>query len=101
MKVLISIFEDEAAADAAVVALAMTRRVAPADVAGDLVLTGLTDVKTRKVGSHSFYKGAGSCLVLAPLGPAGRDPVGVGLSQPPMSTRIAHHKGLALHYNDR
>src|SRR6266511_3886639 len=74
-KVVISIFADEAAADAAVVSL-KDEGVAFEDAIGVLVLDEKGNVKTHKVGSHSFYKGAGIGLILGLLGPIG---VGVGI----------------------
>ena len=74
-KVVISIFGDEAAADAAVVSL-KDAGVALEDAIGVLVLDENGKVKTHKVGSHSFYKGAGIGLVLGLLGPVG---VGIGV----------------------
>jgi hypothetical protein len=74
-RVVISIFESEPAADAAVVVL-KDRGVAKHDAIGILVLDENGKVKAHKVGSHSFYKGAGIGLVLGLLGPVG---VGLGM----------------------
>ncbi len=101
-KVVISIFEDEAAADAAVVAL-KDAGVALEDAIGVLVLDDNGNVKTHKVGSHSFYKGAGIGLVLGLLGPVGVG-IGVGVGMGAATgglLGLLHHKGLGLHDSDR
>ena len=101
-KVVISIFKDEAAADAAVVAL-KDAGVALKDAIGVLVLDDKGEVKTEKVGSHSAGKGAGIGLVLGLLGPVG---VGIGLGVGVGATTgaavgLLHHKGLGLDDSDR
>ena len=101
-KVVISIFENEAAADAAVVGL-KEAGVADVDAIGVLTLDESGNVKTEKVGSHSAGKGAGIGLVLGLLGPVG---VGIGLgvgmgAATGAAIGLLHHKGLGLHDDDR
>jgi len=101
-KVVISIFGDEAAADAAVVSL-KDAGVALEDAIGVLVLDENGKVKTHKVGSHSVYKGAGIGLVLGLLGPVGVG-IGVGVGMGAATgglLGLLHHKGLGLHDSDR
>ena len=101
-RVVLSIFESETAADAAVVAL-KNAGVAEHDAIGILVLDGNGKVKTHKVGSHSFYKGAGIGFILGLLGPVG---IGLGLGVGMGATTggvlgLLHHKGLGLDESDR
>lgn len=95
-KVVLAIFEDEAAADRAVVSL-KNLRVAENDAIGVLVLDEEGKVKAHKVGSHSFFKGAGIGVVLALLGPIG---IGVGAAAGGL-LGLLHHKGLGLDDSDR
>lgn len=95
-KVVLAIFEDEAAADRAVVSL-KNLRVAENDAIGVLVLDEKGKVKAHKVGSHSFFKGAGIGVVLALLGPIG---IGVGAAAGGL-LGLLHHKGLGLDDSDR
>jgi hypothetical protein len=90
-RVVLAIFPDEAAADAAAVSL-KSRGTARHDAIGVLVLDEHGEVKTEKVGSHSAGKGAGIGLVLGLLGPIGlvAGTVGGGL------VGLLHHKGLGL-----
>ncbi len=100
--VVISIFEDEAAADAAVVSL-KDAGVALEDAIGVLVLDEKGKVKTHKVGSHSAGKGAGIGMVLGLLGPVGVG-IGVGVGMGAATGAVLgllHHKGLGLHDSDR
>ena len=101
-QVVLSIFESELAADAAVVAL-KDSGLAKHDAIGILVLDESGKVKTHKVGSHSFYKGAGIGFFLGLLGPVG---VGLGMGVGMGATTggalgLLHHKGLGLHDGDR
>jgi uncharacterized membrane protein len=101
-RVVLSIFESETAADEAVVAL-KNSRVASNDAIGVLVLDDEGKVKAHKVGSHSFFKGAGIGLVLGLLGPVG---IGLGLGIGMGATTggvlgMLHHKGLGLKESDR
>ena len=101
-RVVLSMFETEASADAAVVAL-KNSRVAANDAIGLLVLDDKGKVKTHKVGSHSFFKGAGIGFILGLLGPVG---IGLGLGIGMGATTggvlgLLHHKGLGLNESDR
>lgn len=99
-QVVLGIFADEAAADAAVESLKAWDK-ASSDVKlsaiGVLVLDEDGAVKTRKMGSRSGMKGAGIGLVLAVVAPptllAGV--VGGGI------LGHFHHKGLGLSVEDR
>ena len=100
--VVISIFANEAAADAAVAGLKQSR-LAHHDAIGVLVLDENGKVKTHKVGAHSFYKGAGIGFLLGLLGPVG---VGLGMGVGMGATTggalgLLHHKGLGLDDRDR
>jgi hypothetical protein len=101
-RVVLSIFESETAADAAVVAL-KNSGVAKNDAIGILVLDDEGKVKAHKVGSHSFFKGAGIGFILGLLGPVG---IGLGLGIGMGATTggalgLLHHKGLGLNESDR
>ena len=101
-KIVISIFENEAAADAAVVAL-KEAGIAEVDAVGVLTLDDNGEVKTEKVGSHSAGKGAAIGLALGLLGPVG---VGIGLGVGMGATTgavvgLLHHKNLGLDDADR
>jgi len=101
-RVVISLFDNEASADNAVVAL-KDSGVAKHDAIGVLVLDESGDLKTQKLGAHSLYKGAGIGFVLGLLGPVG---VGLGLGVGMGATTggalgLLHHKGLGLSDSDR
>jgi uncharacterized membrane protein len=101
-RVVLSIFESETAADAAVVAL-KNSGVARNDAIGILVLDDDGKVKAHKVGSHSVFKGAGIGFILGLLGPVG---IGLGLGIGMGATTggvlgLLHHKGLGLNDGDR
>ena len=95
-RVVISLFDNEASADNAVVALKESR-VAKHDAMGVLVLDESGDLKTHKVGAHSVHKGVGIGFVLALLGPVG---VGLGMGAGGV-LGLLHHKGLGLSERDR
>jgi hypothetical protein len=94
-RVVLAIFPDEAAADAAAASL-KAGGTAKGDAIGVLVLDEHGEVKTEKVGSHSAGKGAGIGLVLGLLGPVGlvAGTVGGGLAG------LLHHKNLGLKGDD-
>jgi len=94
--VVLAIFDSEASADAAVVALKDSGLV-PADAIGVLVLDGDGQLKVGKVGARSTGEGAGIGAVLFLLGPAG---VGIGLIGGSI-LGFLHHKGLGLAESDR
>lgn len=101
-RVVISLFDNEATADTAVVALKESG-AAKHDAIGVLVLDENGNVKTHKVGAHSFYKGAGIGFILGLLGPVG---VGLGMGVGMGATTggvlgLLHHKGLGLSESDR
>jgi hypothetical protein len=95
-RVVLAIFPDEAAADAAAASLKSTGQ-ASGDAIGVLVLDEYGDIKTDKVGSHSAGKGAGIGLLLGLLGPVGIGAGAVGGSL----LGLLHHKGLGLSEADR
>src|SRR4051794_11201516 len=95
-KLVLSIFESEAAADQAVKFMT-NADLAKNDAIGILVLDEHGEVKTHKVGSHSFFKGAGVGLVLGLLGPIG---IGVAATTGGL-LGLLHHKGLGLDDSDR
>jgi hypothetical protein len=94
-QVVLAIFPNEAAADAAAASLKSTG-LAAGDAIGVLVLDEHGEVKTEKVGSHSAGKGAGIGLVLGLLGPIGLGVGAVGGSL----IGLLHHKGLGLKGED-
>jgi len=94
--VVLAIFDSEASADAAVVALKDSGLV-PADAIGVLVLDGDGQLKVGKVGARSTGEGAGIGAVLFLLGPAG---VGIGMVGGSI-LGFLHQKGLGLDENDR
>jgi hypothetical protein len=95
-RVVVSLFEDEAAADNAVVAL-KDSGVAKHDAIGVLVLDEKGDLKRHKLGAHSLYKGVGIGFVLGLLGP-----VGVGIAAVTGGALgLLHHKGLGLSERER
>ena len=94
--VVLAIFDSEAAADSAAVALKDSGLV-PGDEIGVLVLDGDGQLKLDKVGARSTGEGAGIGAVLFLLGPAG---VGIGVLGGTI-LGFLHHKGLGLNENDR
>ena len=86
---VLAIFADEAAADAAAASL-KDLGVARHDAVGVLVLDDKGEVKAEKVGKRSVGKGAGIGLVLALLTPAG---LGISLIGGGLLGAL-HHKGL-------
>src|SRR5262245_57362930 len=94
--------KDEGAVAAAAVGL-KDAGVAHHDAIGVLVLDEHGKVKTHKMGSHSFYKGAGIGLILGLLGPVGVGlGIGVGMGAATGGLLgLLHHKGLGLHDSDR
>jgi hypothetical protein len=101
-RIVLSIFESETAADEAVVAL-KDSGAAKHDAIGILVLDDNGKVKAHKVGSHSFFKGAGIGFILGLLGPVG---IGLGMGIGMGATTggvlgLMHHKGLGLSESDR
>lgn len=95
-RVVLAIFANEAAADAAVASLKSTD-LAAGDAIGVLVLDDSGEIKVDKVGSHSAGKGAGIGLLLGLLGPVGIIGGTVGGSL----LGLLHHKGLGLSEADR
>ena len=95
-RVVLAIFPDEAAADAAVDSLKSSGLV-HGDAIGVLSLDEYGVLKTEKVGSHSAGKGAGIGVVLALLGPVG---IGAGAAAGGL-LGLLHHKGLGLSEDDR
>ena len=101
-RIVLSIFESETSADEALVAL-KNSGVAKHDAIGILVLDDEGKVKAHKVGSHSFFKGAGIGFILGLLGPVG---IGLGMGIGMGATTggvlgMMHHKGLGLSESDR
>jgi hypothetical protein len=89
--VVLAVFPDEAAADAA--ALTLRESGLPShDAVGVLVLDELGDVKTEKVGRRSAAQGAGIGLALALVTPVGLAAGLVGGG----ALGAFHHKGLGL-----
>ena len=95
-RVVISLFDNEATADSAAVAL-KDSGIAEHDAIGVLVLNERGDLKVHKLGAHSLYKGAGIGFILALLGPIG---LGIGASAGG-ALGLLHHKGLGLSERDR
>lgn len=93
---VISIFKDEAAADAAAQAL-KDSGLASGDAVGVLVLDEEGKVKEEKVGARSTPTGAGIGVAFALLGPVG---LGVGILGGAAAGAL-HHKGLMLTDDDR
>ena len=100
-QVVLAIFNDEAAADAAVESLKEWNKTSNLDInltsIGVLVLDDAGKIKTHKLGSRSTAKGAGIGLVLAVVAPptllAGI--IGGGI------LGHFHHKGLGMTAEDR
>ena len=95
-RLVISIFDAEADADAAAAALRATG-VIDNDAVGILVLDESGELKTHKVGSTSGGKGAAAGAVLGLLGPIG---LGVGVAGGALLGHL-HHKSLGLEDADR
>jgi uncharacterized membrane protein len=95
-RLVISIFDAEAEADAAVAALKESRALLD-DAIGVLVLDEHGKVKTHKVGATSGGKGLAAGAVLGLLGPVG---LGVGTAGGAIVGKF-HHKGLGLDDGDR
>ena len=96
-KVLVlGIFNDEAAADAAAATL-KDSGLTHEDAMGVLVLNEKGEVKADKVGKRSTGKGAGIGLALALFTPVG---LGVGIIGGALLGKL-HHKGLGLDQADR
>jgi uncharacterized membrane protein len=95
-QLVIAVFDDEAAADAAVEALKRTRAF-DNDAMAVLVLDEDGKLKTNNVGTTSGVKGATGGLVLGLLGPVG---LGVGTVAGALVGKL-HHKNLGLEDGDR
>ena len=95
-RLVISIFNAEADADAAAAMLRDTR-AAVYDAIGVLVLDDRGELKTHKVGATSGGKGAAAGAVLGLLGPIG---FGVGVVGGAVVGKL-HHKDLGLDDADR
>jgi len=97
---VISVFENEAAADAAVESLKSWDKVSK-DVKlgaiGVLVLDEKGQVKTQKMGKRSIGKGAGIGVILAIVAP----PLGAGTVVAGGLLGALHRKGLGLDEADR
>jgi len=93
---VLGMFDDEAAADAAASALRASG-AAEHDAIGVLTLDGKGGLKEDKVGARSTGKGAGIGAALFLLGPGA---VGVGLIGGAAAGAL-HHKGLRLDGADR
>ena len=99
-QVVISVFPDEAAADAAVDSLKSWDKVSndvKLGAIGVLVLDEEGQVKTQKMGKRSTGKGAGIGVVLAVVAP----PLGVGTIVAGGLLGALHKKGLGLDDADR
>jgi uncharacterized membrane protein len=96
MHVVLAVFPDEAAADAAVGFL-KSRDGVPDDAIGVLVLDENGQVNVEKVGTRSTGKGAGIGLLLGLLGPVGI----IGGTVGGAALGALHHKGLGLDEADR
>lgn len=95
-RLVISIFDGEAEADAAA-AMLRERRIAVYDAIAVLVLDEHGKLKTHKVGGTSGGKGAAAGALLGLLGPIG---IGVGAVGGAIVGKL-HHKALALEDADR
>ena len=99
-QVVLSIFDNEMAADADAESLKAWDRLShevKLNAIGVLVLDEQGNVKTHKIGSRSIGKGAGIGLVLAVVAP----PVGLGAVAAGGILGALHHKGLGLSEDDR
>ena len=99
-QVVLAIFKDEAAADAAVVSLKAWDKAdddIKLNAIGVLVLDDKGKIKTHKLGKRSVGKGAGIGLVLAIIAPPSllAGVIGGGV------LGALHHKGLGLKSEDR
>jgi uncharacterized membrane protein len=95
-RLVIAVFDTEAAANQAVDALKDTRAFNN-DAIGVLVLDEDGKLKTNKAGTTSGGKGAAGGLVLGLLGPVG---LGVGTIAGALVGKL-HHKNLGLEDSDR
>jgi hypothetical protein len=95
-QLVLAVFPDELAADAAAVALKESG-IAHGDAIGILVLDARGKLKTDKVGSHSTHKGAAIGGVIAVLGPALLGPAVLG----GVAVGALHHKNLGLSDADK
>jgi uncharacterized membrane protein len=95
-RLVIAIFDAEAAADEAAESLQRVGAAAD-DAIAVLVLDKDGDLKTHKVGATSGGKGAAAGLVLGLLGPVG---IGVGAAGGALLGKL-HHKDLGLDDADR
>jgi hypothetical protein len=95
-RLVISIFDAEPDADAAVAALKEARAVGN-EAMGVLVLDEHGQLKTHKVGATSGAKGLAAGTVLSLLGPVG---IGVALVGGGVLGKL-HHKGLGMDDADR
>jgi len=95
-QLVISVFPDEPAADAAASSL-KDSGLADGDALGILVLDKEGKLKTEKIGKRSTLKGGGVGAVLALLTPVG---MGVGIAGG-AAAGVLHHKGLGLTSDDK
>lgn len=95
-QLVISVFPDETAADAAATTL-KDSGLASGDALGILVLDKEGKLKQEKIGKRSTLKGGGVGAVLALLTPVG---MGVGLAGGAAAGAL-HHKGLGLTSDDK
>jgi uncharacterized membrane protein len=95
-QVILAVFPDEGAADAAVEHL-KSRDGVPDDAIGILVLDEAGQVNIEKVGTRSTGKGAGIGLLLGLLGPVGI----IGGTVGGAAIGALHRKGLGLDEADR
>ena len=94
--VVLAIFKDESAADAAAQSM-KDSGLARDDAIGVLVLNDKGEVKAEKVGKRTMGKGAGIGLVLALFTPVGLAAGLIGGG----ALGALHHKGLSLDKADR
>jgi hypothetical protein len=98
-QVILSVFGDEAAADAAVDALKVWDTASEEiklNAIGVLVLDDTGKIKAQKLGKRSVGKGAGIGIILALL-----TPVGIGAVLVGGVLGAFHHKGLGMSEEDR
>jgi hypothetical protein len=96
-KLVLAIFENEAAADAAIEPLKDWDKADPNNAIGVLVLDDEGKIKTHKLGKRSVGAGAGIGLLLALVTPPGwiAGALGGGV------LGALHHKGLGMNAEDR